>query len=74
MAVEFRSPKKFAIEIESLVQKDKLSYMDAILTFCETRNIEPDTIAKLISKPLREKLEVEATNLNFLPRTGKLPI
>ena len=52
MAVEFRSPKKFAIEIESLVQKDNLSYMDAILTFCEIRKVtsslNPDLSETLI--------------------------
>jgi len=74
MAVEYRSPKKFALEIEQMVKNNDLSYMDAILEFCLQRSIEPETIAKLVNKQLKDKLEVEATALHFLPNKAKLPI
>ena len=48
--------------------------MDAILDYCEKNQMEPDTIAPLISKPLREKLEADARELNFLPKVATLPI
>jgi hypothetical protein len=67
--------KEFSLEIEKIVQNKKgISYMDAVLKYCEENDIDPGTIATLISKPLKDKIEVEAQNLNFLPKTGKLPM
>ena len=68
------TPKKFAIIIEGIVSKGGVSYMDAILDYCDKNQMEPDTIAPLISKPLKEKLEADARELNFLPRVATLPI
>ena len=34
-------------------------------------NIEVDSVGKLISKPLKEKLKCDAINLNFLKRTSR---
>jgi len=48
--------------------------MDAILDYCEKNQMEPDAIAPLISKPLKEKLEADARELNFLPKVATLPI
>ena len=48
--------------------------MDAVLDYCHTENIEPDTVARLISKGLKEKIEANARDLHFLPKHAKLPI
>ena len=39
-------------------------------------NIEVDSIGKMISKPLKEKIKYDATELNFLKKTtrAKLPL
>ena len=68
------TPKKFALQIEEIVKCGGVTYMDAILDYCEKNNMEPDTIAPLISKPLKEKLEADAREVNFLPRVATLPI
>ena len=68
------TPKKFAIKIETIVKTSGTTYMDAILDYSEKNQMEPDTIAPLISKPLREKLEADARELNFLPKVATLPI
>ena len=47
--------------------------MDAILYFCEKNDIDPGTVSSLISKSIKDKITVEAENLNYLPKTGKLP-
>ena len=67
------TPKKFAIKIEEIVSKGGVSYMDAILDYCEKNQMEPDAIAPLISRPLKEKIEADARELNFLPRVATLP-
>ena len=74
---KFYCSRKFAEEIESFVHSNKgMSYIDAIVHFCENNNIDVETVPKLISKPLKEKLKAEAMNLNFLKKTShaKLPL
>ena len=73
---KFMNSSKFAVEIEKLVKNEKLNYIDAIVLFCEENNIEIDSINKLISKPLKEKLKCDAQQLNFMKKTtrAKLPL
>ena len=73
---KFLTPQKFAIEIESIVAEQNLNYIDAICQYCETNEIEVESVSKLISKPLKERLKYDAINLNFMKKTSraKLPI
>jgi hypothetical protein len=74
---KFFCPSRFAQEIENLVQNnDNMNYIDAIVNFCEQNNIDLESVPKLISKPLKEKLKYEATELNFLKKSSraKLPL
>lgn len=74
---KFYSSKKFAEEIEKTVLENKgMKYIDAIIFFCEKNNVDVETVPKLVSKPLKEKLKAEAMELNLLKRTSraKLPL
>jgi len=73
---KFISKDKFAEDIESLVLKTKMNYIDAIVEYCDSNSIEMDSVSKLISKPLKEKIKRDATELNFLKKTtrAKLPL
>ena len=73
---KFLTPSKFALEIEKIVAEEKLNYIDAIVHYCEINELEVDSISKLVSKPLKEKLKWDATRLNFMNRTSraKLPL
>tara|TARA_B100001250_G_scaffold365536_1_gene346284 strand:- start:1822 stop:2076 length:255 start_codon:yes stop_codon:yes gene_type:complete len=73
---KFMNSAKFAVEIEKLVKKEKLNYIDAIILFCDENSIELDSITKLISKPLKEKIKWDAQQLNFMKKTtrAKLPL
>jgi hypothetical protein len=68
---KFLCPQKFAQDIESIVKISKISYIDAIVTYCEENSIEIETVPKLIPKPLKEKIKYEATKLNFLKKTSR---
>lgn len=72
---KFLSKEKFAEDIEALVLKTKMNYIDAIVEYCAVNNIEVESVGKLVSKPLKEKLRYDATELNYLKRTShaKLP-
>jgi len=76
LSKKFVSKEKFAEEIESLVLRTQMNYIDAIVEYCEINNIEVDTIGKMISKPLKEKIKYDAMELNFLKKTtrAKLPL
>ena len=67
---------KFSLEIENLVLREKINYIEAIVLFCEENGMEVDSITKLISKPLKEKLKRDAQDLNFMKKTtrAKLPL
>ena len=67
----FMTAAKFSVEIEKIVKEGNLNYIEAVVQFCEDKNIEMDGINKLISKPLKEKLKFDAQRLNFMKRTSK---
>ena len=74
---KFYCARKFTEEIENIAQQNKdMSYVDAIVFFCEKNNLDVESVPKLITKPLKEKLKCEAMELNLLKRTShaKLPI
>ena len=77
MASKFFCPAKFAENIESLVLENKdMNYIDAIVFFCEKNNIDVESVPKLISKPLKEKIKYDAQQLNFMKKSSraKLPV
>ena len=76
IAKKFVTPQKFAIDIEKIVVDEDLNYIDAIIHYCEIHNIEVESVTKLISKPLKERLKWDAIRLNFMKKTSraKLPL
>ncbi len=68
--------KEFSLTIEGIVKDKKISYMDATVWYCEQNDLDTGQISSLVSKSLKEKIEVEAINLNMLkiPKCGVLPI
>ncbi len=73
---KFISKEKFAEDIEAIVLNKNMNYIDAIVLYCEENNIEIESVNKLISKPLKDKIKFLATELNYLKKTtrGKLPL
>ena len=73
---KFLTPQKFAIEIEKIVAEEQFNYIDAIVHYCEINSLEVESVTKLISKPLKERLKWYATRLNFMKPTSraKLPL
>ena len=73
---KFMTPSKFSLEVEKIMMEQKFNYIESICYFCELNNVEVESVVKLISKPLKEKLKNDAINLNFMKKTSeaKLPI
>ena len=66
--------KTFSLEIENIAKEKRISHMEAVLWYCTKQGIEPDTVGTLISKSLKEKIEANARELNFLPKCAQLPV
>ena len=74
----FLTPTKFSLEIERLVKSSGglITYIEAVITYCQENEIELETVSKLISKPLKERLRHEAERLNYMKQKtrGVLPL
>ena len=68
------TPTKFSLLIEQMVQTKNMSYMDACLEYCKEKEIEPNSIARLVNKALKQKIQMEAESLHYLPKTNSLPV
>ena len=62
------------LTIEEIVKNTELSYMEAVLDYAKKSEIEPEAMAKMLNQSIKDKIEVEAQNLNMLKKTAKLPI
>jgi len=68
--------KEFSLKIESIVKEKRITHMEAVIWYCEQNDIDTGTVSSLISKSLKEKIQMEATELKMLklPKCGQLPI
>ena len=67
--------KEFSLIIERTAREKRIKYLDAILWYCEENELDTGSVGKLISKPLKDKLLVEAQDLNLLKeKIAKLPL
>ena len=68
----FMTSAKFSQEVEKIaVTNEDMNYIDSVLHLCDLNEIEVDSVSKLISKPLKEKLKHEAQQLNFMKKTSR---
>jgi len=73
-SIEFMTKSKFSKLVDAVVLEKRISYMDAVLHLCEKYNIDPEDSKKYVSTVVKSKIEVEAMNLNFLPKSNELPL
>ena len=62
---------KFSQDVEKVALDNSMNYIDAILHYCEKNEIEIESVSKLISKPLKEKLKYDAQKLNYMKKTSR---
>lgn len=70
----FRSPTEFSLYIDEQVSIYKITYMDAVINYCNEKEIEIDSIGSLINQKLREKIQMEAELANMIKPRGHLPV
>ena len=70
----FRSPNEFSLYIDEIKLKHDISYMDAVINYCNEKDIDIDSIGPLINQKLREKIQIEAEQENMINPRGHLPV
>ena len=61
--------KEFSEQVEKLLVKGRgADVMSAIVKVCELNNVEPESAKRLLTQPLKDKLEAEAAGLNLINR------
>ena len=75
---KFMTQAKFSAAVEEVVKNSDglVNYIDAVIVVCDDLDIEVETVNKLISKPLKDKIKINAQQLNYVKKTsrGVLPI
>ena len=64
----------FAENIEKLVTITKMTYIDAVLHYCEENKLEPELAGKMINGKLKQNIQEEAEDLHLITSSAKLPI
>lgn len=68
----FKNANEFSIHVENLARESGNTYIDTILEYCEKNEIDPKEISAMINQNLKEKLEMEYEELNYLPKKSRL--
>lgn len=72
---KFENQARICNEIEQMIVDKSMSYMDAVILYCEEKELEIEYVAKIISNDtnIRVKIEEEAESLNFMKPRYRLP-
>ena len=70
---KFMTQGKFTSLVEERVKDSQglINYIEGVASVCEEFEIEVETVGKLISKPLKDKIKWDAQQLNYIKRTSK---
>ena len=76
MYMDDSAKEKFSLKVIERVKSTNLSFMECVLELSEEMGLDPSAAGKLLTKPLVEKIEMEAKDLNFIKKgkTKKLPV
>lgn len=72
MNSKIHTQTSFCQTIERIVFERKITYLEAIVEYTNENNLEPQTVSKLLNTIIKQKLEMEASDLNLIHR-GKKP-
>jgi hypothetical protein len=61
-------------DLEEKVLQESISYMDAVIGYCNDIDIDVESVTKLINQSLKDKIQNEAEDQNYMRPRGKLPL
>jgi hypothetical protein len=71
---QFSTASSFSLFIEKRAREKRMPYMDAVLEYCAQNFIDPQDIASLINKSLKDKIQLEMIEANMLPKQAQLDV
>ena len=74
MGIKLNNAIIFMEKIENLVQSTHMTYIDAVVHYCDENKLEPESAGKMVGGKLKQNIQDEAEDLHLIPRTSKLPI
>lgn len=72
MAADVQKIIEFSSEIEIIAHTNQITYLEAIMQHVEKTKLDLETVPKLMSPLLKQKLEREASELNLLQKEKKI--
>lgn len=73
-AIHGVTPEYLADEIRLWVTEGGLSWMEASVHCAELFGIDVEVLAEMLSADIKGLIEIEASDLNFIPKQARLPI
>jgi Phage late-transcription coactivator len=66
---------KFQEAIQNIVKTQDISYIEAIVEFCEVNDFDIETVPRFLSQNIRDEIQREAEDLSLLKeKSNRLPI
>ena len=72
---QFKTSSDFSQHIEKEASRTGAGFIDTIVAFCSKNNLEVESVKKLLTSSLKDKIKAEAQDLNLIKgeKSGKLP-
>jgi hypothetical protein len=70
----FKTANEFSLNIERIAREKRITHMDSVLEYCKENFLEPEDIASLINKSLKDKIEMDFRDANMLPKQAQLDV
>ena len=71
---EFSSSAEFSSWIEEEHRNTGIPRMDLVIDYCQSKDIDIESISPLINKVLKERIRKEAEDARLMKPTGRLPL
>lgn len=73
MELDILSTEKFSNTIRNLIKTKDMTAIDAIVTYCEDNEMDPELAAELIDADIFSKIQEEAQSLHLIEPFESLP-
>jgi Phage late-transcription coactivator len=74
MSLSANNSESFAKHIERMVHDQKMTYIEAVLDFCEKRRLEPEAVVPYLSTKMKTAMAKEGVDLHLLHPRRELPL
>lgn len=71
---EFSSANEFSAWVQQEHVSTRVPCMDIIINYCQSRDIDIETVSPLINRVLKERIRLEAEEAKLMKPTGRLPL